>query len=103
VGDLVAELGVRDDLFFATKVRKEGRDEGLAEIERSFERLRTDRFELLQVHNLVDTDTQLATLRELKAAGRIRYIGITTSSGRQYEEFVAVRRHRAGNTRSSWP
>jgi aryl-alcohol dehydrogenase-like predicted oxidoreductase len=92
VGDLVAELGVRDDLFFATKVRKEGRDEGLAEIERSFERLRTDTFELLQVHNLVDTDTQLATLRELKAAGRIRYIGITTSSGRQYEEFVAVMR-----------
>ncbi len=92
VGDLVQELGIRDELFFATKVRKEGRDEGLAEIARSFERLRTDSFELLQVHNLVDTDTQLRTLREMKDAGRIRYIGITTSSARQYEEFAAVMR-----------
>jgi aryl-alcohol dehydrogenase-like predicted oxidoreductase len=90
VGDLVAELGLRDELFFATKVRKEGRDEGLAEIERSFERLKTDTFDLLQVHNLVDIDTQLATLRELKKAGRTRYIGMSTSSGRQYEQFAAV-------------
>jgi aryl-alcohol dehydrogenase-like predicted oxidoreductase len=92
VGDLVHELGLRDELFFATKVRKEGRDEGLAEIDRSFARLRTDTFELLQVHNLVDTDTQLATLREMKEAGRVRYIGITTSSARQYEEFASVMR-----------
>ena len=92
VGDLVSELGYRDDLFFATKVRKEGREAGQAEIARSFERLRTDRFELLQVHNLVDTETQLATLREMKDAGTIRYVGITTSSGRQYEQFVGVMR-----------
>jgi len=92
VGDLVQELGFRDDLFFATKVRQEGRDEGLAEIDRSFERLRTDTFELLQVHNLVDVDTQLGTLREMKEAGRIKYVGITTSSARQYEQFAAVMR-----------
>ncbi|MCL7971248.1 MAG: aldo/keto reductase, partial [marine benthic group bacterium] len=92
VGDLVEELAIRDELFFATKVRKEGRDEGLAEIGRSFDRLRTDKFELLQVHNLVDTETQLRTLREMKDEGRIRYIGITTSSARQYEEFAAVMR-----------
>jgi len=92
VGDLVSELGIRDDLFFATKVRKEGREEGNAEIARSFERLRTDRFDLLQVHNLVDTETQLATLREMKDAGTIRYLGITTSSGRQYEQFADVMR-----------
>ena len=92
VGDLVEELGIRDELFFATKVRKEGRDEGLAEIGRSFDRLRTDRFELLQVHNLVDTETQLATLREMKEAGTIRYLGITTSSRRQYEQFLATMR-----------
>ncbi len=92
VGDLVSELGIRDDLFFATKVRKEGQEEGNAEIARSFERLRTDRFDLLQVHNLVDTETQLATLREMKDAGTIRYLGITTSSGRQYAQFADVMR-----------
>lgn len=90
VGDLVAELGFRDELFIATKVRKEGQEEGNAEIAHSFERLQTDRFELLQVHNLVDTETQLATLREMKDAGTIRYLGITTSSGRQYEQFAEV-------------
>ena len=94
VGDLVHELGIRDELFFSTKVRTEGRDEGLAEIDRSFARLQTDTFDLLQVHNLMDTGTQLATLREMKETGRIRYIGITTSSGRQYEEFAAVMRAR---------
>lgn len=93
VGDLVADLGFRDELFLATKVRKEGRDEGLAEIERSFGLLKTDTFDLLQVHNLVDIDTQLATLGELKDAGRIRYIGMTTSSARQYEQFAAVMRN----------
>jgi aryl-alcohol dehydrogenase-like predicted oxidoreductase len=92
VGDLVSELGFRDDLFIATKVRKEGRDEGSAEIASSFERLQTDRFDLLQVHNLVGIDTQLPTLRELKAAGRVRYIGMSTSSSRQYEAFADVMR-----------
>jgi aryl-alcohol dehydrogenase-like predicted oxidoreductase len=92
VGDLVSELGFRDDLFIATKVRKEGRDEGNAEIASSFERLQTDRFDLLQVHNLVGIDTQLPTLRELKAAGRVRYIGMSTSSSRQYEAFADVMR-----------
>ena len=92
VGDLVAELGFRDDLFIATKVRKEGQDEGLAEIEGSFGRLKTSVFDLLQVHNLVGIDTQLATLRKLKDTGRVRYIGMSTSSGRQYEEFADVMR-----------
>jgi aryl-alcohol dehydrogenase-like predicted oxidoreductase len=92
VGDLVAELGFRDELFLATKVRQEGLDEGLAEIERSFGLLKTDTFDLLQVHNLVDVDTQLATLRKLKESGRVRYIGMTTSSARQYEQFADVMR-----------
>ena len=92
VGDLVAELGFRDDLFIATKVRKEGQEEGLAEIEASFERLKTGTFDLLQVHNLVGIDTQLATLRKLKETGRVRYIGMSTSSGRQYDDFADVMR-----------
>lgn len=92
VGDLVEELGIRDRLFIATKVRQEGKADGEAEIRRSFERLRTDRFELLQVHNLRDVDTQLETLRAMKAAGTIRYIGITTSSHGQYQHFEQVMR-----------
>jgi aryl-alcohol dehydrogenase-like predicted oxidoreductase len=90
VGDLVDELAIRDRLFLATKVRAEGQAAGRDQIEDSFRRLRTGRFDLLQVHNLRDTDTQLATLRALKAEGRVRYIGVTTSSSRQYDEFVDV-------------
>jgi aryl-alcohol dehydrogenase-like predicted oxidoreductase len=90
VGDLVDELAIRDRLFLATKVRAEGQAAGRDQIEESFRRLRTDRFDLLQVHNLRDTDTQLTTLRALKAEGRTRYIGITTSSSRQYDELADV-------------
>ena len=90
VGDLVSELGIRDRLFLATKVRQEGRANGEAEIRRSFQRLQTDRFDLEQVHNLRDVEAQLTTLRQLKAERRVRYVGITTSSGRQYDDFVAV-------------
>jgi len=92
VGELVEGLKIRDSLFLATKVslRKGGRDEGIAQIEASFKRYRTNKIDLLAVHNLRDTDTQLKTLREMKAAGRIRYVGITTSSDRQYGEFKQV-------------
>ena len=92
VGDVVDGLGLRDELFFATKVRKEGREAGRTEIADSFERLRTDWIDLIQVHNLVDVDTQLETLRDLKAAGQVRYVGITTSSRRQHEAFADVMR-----------
>jgi aryl-alcohol dehydrogenase-like predicted oxidoreductase len=87
VGELVNAIGNRDDLFLATKVRAEGREAGIEQMEESFRRLHTDRIDLMQVHNLVDVETQLATLREWKAAGRIRYFGMTTSSRRQYEDF----------------
>jgi len=92
VGEIVEGLKVRDSLFLATKVslRKDGREEGLKQIEQSFKRLRTNRIDLIAVHNLRDTDTQLKTLREMKQAGRIRYVGITTSFDRQYGEFEQV-------------
>lgn len=77
VGDLAAGLGVRERLFLATKVWTRGRDEGIQQMNQSFRRLRTERMDLMQVHNLVDWRTQLATLRAWKAQGRIRYIGIT--------------------------
>jgi aryl-alcohol dehydrogenase-like predicted oxidoreductase len=86
-GELVDELGVRPSLFLATKVGATGREAGIQEIEASFRRLRTSHIDLIAVHNLRDTVTQLQTLRELKQAGRIRYVGITTSFPRQYPDF----------------
>ena len=87
VGDLVDELKIRDSLFLATKVSTSGRQAGIDQIQQSFKRLRTANIDLLAVHNLRDTKTHLQTLRELKQAGRIRYIGITTSFENQYPEF----------------
>jgi aryl-alcohol dehydrogenase-like predicted oxidoreductase len=92
VGELVQGLKVRDSLFLATKVslRDLGSAEGLKQIEESFKKYRTNMIDLIAVHNLRDTDTQLATLREMKQAGRIRYVGITTSFPKQYKEFEQV-------------
>jgi aryl-alcohol dehydrogenase-like predicted oxidoreductase len=92
VGDLVAELGIRGQLVLASKVDREGEAAGIERLERSFRLLRTDQVDLMQVHNLRDVDTQLGTLRGWKQEGRIRYLGITTSSGRQYEAFEDVMR-----------
>ena len=76
VGDLAKRTGVLDQLFVATRVWTSGRDAGIAQMEESERRL-GGRVDLMQVHNLIDADTHLATLREWKASGRIRYIGVT--------------------------
>ncbi|MDB5928454.1 MAG: aldo/keto reductase [Polaromonas sp.] len=91
-GELLAASGSRARAFIATKVWTTGRAEGLAQIEQSFARLRTDRIDLLQVHNLLDWRVQLATLRRLKEAGRVRYIGITHYTASSYGEVQAVLR-----------
>jgi aryl-alcohol dehydrogenase-like predicted oxidoreductase len=77
VGDLTSELNLREKFFLATKVWTTGKQAGIDEMERSLARLRTKRLDLIQVHNLVDLETQLATLRAWKEEGRIRYLGIT--------------------------
>jgi diketogulonate reductase-like aldo/keto reductase len=77
VGDLTSELGNRDQLFFATKVWTSGRDAGIRQMEESFRLMRTHVMDLMQIHNLLDHEVHLRTLREWKAAGRIRYLGIT--------------------------
>src|SRR6201981_3472428 len=89
VGEIVDGLKIRDSLFLATKVslREIGREQGIAQIEQSFKKLRTNKVDLIAVHNLRDTQVQLRTLREMKQAGRIRYVGITTSFDNQYGEF----------------
>jgi len=77
VGDLSAGLALRDKLFFATKVWTSGRDAGIKQMENSLRSMRTERMDLMQVHNLLDVGTHAKTLREWKSAGRIRYAGIT--------------------------
>ena len=89
-GDLAAELGVRKQLFFATKVWTTGRESGIRQMEESFKRLRVARLDLLQVHNLVDYRTQLATLRLWKEQGRVRYIGVTHYTESAYDGLARV-------------
>ncbi|HEY8873174.1 MAG TPA: aldo/keto reductase [Stellaceae bacterium] len=76
-GDLVAETAVRPRVFLATKVWTSGRGAGLAQMQRSADLLKSPVIDLMQIHNLLDWRTHLATLRALKADGKIRYIGIT--------------------------
>lgn len=76
-GDLVAELGLRPRVFLATKVWISGKEQGIAQMRRSAERMKSPVLDLIQVHNLLDWRTHLATLRQMKAAGQVRYIGIT--------------------------
>ncbi len=90
IGGIMADLGIRDELWLATKVDREARESGIARMERSFELLGGDSFELMQVHNLRGVEIQLQTMQEWKQQGRFRYIGVTTSSDRQYERFAEV-------------
>jgi len=83
-GDLIAELGLRKRLFLATKVWTQGRDEGLRQMETSFQRLRVQQMDLLQVHNLVDVSVHAKTLQDMKAAGKVRFIGVTHYTASAY-------------------
>ena len=76
-GRLAEELGVKSKLFVATKVWTSGRWAGIRQMEDSMRKLRVERLDLMQVHNLEDAHTHLATLREWKKAGRVRYVGVT--------------------------
>lgn len=95
-GTIAAELGLTDELFWATKVNVAGDngsanpDEAWAQIETSFERLRKPVLDLVQVHNLGDVPTQLGILKELREEQRVRYIGVTTTFPRQYEELEQI-------------
>src|SRR5260370_24553571 len=92
IGDLAETLGIQDKLFLATKVWTHGKERGIESMERSMARLRTKRIDLMQVHNLVDVHTHLATLREWKEQGRIRYLGITHYESGAFGEVEEVMR-----------
>jgi len=92
VGDLLAEIGNRDEIFLATKVGagRGGAEAGRREMEESLKRLRVKNFDLLMVHNLNGIHEMLPVLREWKDKGLTRYIGMSTSFDRQYDDFAAV-------------
>lgn len=90
-GRLLRDLG-QPRVFAATKVWADGKEAGIRQMEESLRLLGVARMDLMQIHNLRDWRTQLATLRSWKESGRIRYLGITTSRKEQYEEFAAVMR-----------
>ena len=91
-GELLAANGRRGEAFLATKVWTRGKREGVAQMEQSLRLLRTDRLDLMQIHNLLDWRTHLATLRAWKEAGRVRYLGITHYTSTAYGEVEAVLR-----------
>ncbi len=90
VGELLQTGGSRDGTFLATKIWTSGKQAGIAQMERSLELLRTRHIELMQVHNLLDWRTHLATLREWKAQGRISYIGVTHYTEAAHPELEQV-------------
>src|SRR4051812_5664613 len=84
-GKLLSDNNTHGKAFIATKVWTQGKDAGIAQMENSFRLLRTDRIDLMQIHNLVDWRTHLPTLRAWKEQGRIRYIGITHYTASAYD------------------
>jgi diketogulonate reductase-like aldo/keto reductase len=93
-GEACAALGICEPLFLATKVWADGREAGLRQMQRSIERMRAGRMDLMQVHNLRDVEAHTASMRELKAHGRVRYIGITHYASFAYPEVERLLRTR---------
>ena len=96
-GQIAEELGMGDKVFWATKLNVAGRGggaadaaEAMAQVEQSFARLRRPMIDCIQVHNLGDPPTQLGILKDLKAEGRIRYMGITTTSEGRYGDLAEI-------------
>lgn len=95
-GRIASEALMGNKIFWATKVNvapengRANRVAAMAQINRSFRRLRKRRIDLIQVHNLGDVPTQLGLLKDLKAQGRVRYIGVTTTLSKQYDDLIKI-------------
>ena len=91
LGALLAEQSLREKAWIATKLSGvQGREAGLAQFNDTLRRLKTEKVELLQVHNLGDLKTQLPLARELKAEGKVRYVGVTHYVERAHQELAEV-------------
>ena len=91
-GALLRRIDNTAGLFAATKVWTDGKDSGIAQMQRSMKRMGVERFDLMQIHNLRDWRVHLETLLDWKADGKVRYIGITTSHGRYHSELEDILR-----------
>ncbi|KQP76583.1 aldo/keto reductase [Methylobacterium sp. Leaf111] len=90
LGLILSQDGLREKVFLCSKVGTPGREAGAAEIARSFQRMKTSVIDLIAVHNLIDPDANLATLRDLKAQGKIRYLGATVWRDSQLADLEAL-------------
>ena len=90
LGDLIAKLGIRDQLFIATKVDQETTAESEAQMRASLDRLQIERFDLMQIHNLRGWQDNIRLLRAWKESEQTRYTGITTSRSAQYDELEVI-------------
>ena len=91
-GYLSQQIDLPDNLFVATKVRADGRDQGIRQMDASPQKMGVEKIDLMQVHSLADWQTQLPILKERKAQGIYRYIGITASREELYEDFIDIMR-----------
>ena len=92
LGELLPRAAGHEKMFCATKVWTEGRAAGAKQMQESMDKMGVERIDLMQVHNLLDWEAHLETMREMRAAGNIRYLGITTSRAGQFAEFERVMR-----------
>ncbi|SEO70887.1 aldo/keto reductase [Aquisalimonas asiatica] len=95
LGDLLGEMDDAGPVFSATKVWTRSTGEGREQIDASLDLWGVDRFDLMQIHNLVNWEAHLETLRERRADGDIRYIGVTTSHGRRHDALERIMRDEA--------
>ena len=93
VGDVLRAMPEQPKIFAATKVWTTGRQQGIAQMEESARRMNVKQFDLIAIHNLQDWQTHIETLKQWKEQGKVRYIGITTSHGRDHDAFLDVMRN----------
>lgn len=92
LGELLSGIAPKPKIFAATKVWTDGREAGIAQMEKSSELMGVPVFDLMQIHNLRDWKTHIKTLKSWKEEGRVRYIGVTTSHQRYHEELEQIMR-----------
>jgi len=90
IGDIVQGGNLRSRLFIATKIEVRSPKAGADEFDRSLQRLRTDKVDLLQLHNVSRANQSLSQLRDWKAAGRCRYVGVTSTFDADYAAMEAI-------------
>ncbi|HKR07321.1 MAG TPA: aldo/keto reductase [Bacteroidia bacterium] len=90
IGELTSELDIADKFFYATKVWITGRKEGIRQMTASMQKLKRSQMDLMQVHNLVDWQTHLETLKQWKQEGRIRYTGVTHYTASAHEQLEKI-------------